>query len=69
MARLSANVSAACVLDTFQIWRCATRSDYLHRLLGCVHAIDRHHRGDIDAANPVALVERPQTPLLPTHPS
>ena len=29
-------------------WRCATRSDYLHRLLGCDHAIDRHHRGDID---------------------
>ena len=112
----------ACSTLSTPTWRCATRSDYLHRLLGCDHAIDRHHRGDIDAkviattskrhvttsraavagsierfgllnsrpglgktrgehvgcccglrpnlsANPVALVERPQTPLLPTHPS
>ena len=112
----------ACSTLSTPTWRCATRSDYLHRLLGCIHTIDRHHRGDIDAkviattskrqvtsgraavagsverfgllnsrpglgktrgehvgcccglrpnlsANPVALVERPQTPLLPTHPS
>ena len=39
----------ACSTLSTPTWRCATRSDYLHRLLGCDHAIDRHHRGDIDA--------------------
>ena len=39
----------ACSTLSISNWSCSTRSDYLHRLLGCIHTIDRHHRGDIDS--------------------